>query len=821
MKYLLNLLFLLTTASLSGQYVLSGTISSSDRTKLVGGSVYIVDSQMAAVTEDDGSYYIDDIPAGTYTVQYSYLGYDDYIVDLEIMDDLQYNVQLIGAFYDMDEIQISDNRVDDTSPFTYSEMSHEELMDKNTGVDIPILLNGLTNVQTTSDAGHGIGYTSMRIRGSDQSRINVTINGVPLNDAESQSVFWVDLPDFASSVENIQVQRGVGTSTNGPGAFGGTVGLNTHQLNGDAYVESSGTIGSFGTNKFNVKLGTGILNDRFSVGGRYSLVNSDGYIDRSNAKLNSWMLSPAIYWDDAVLRLDVFSGREVTNQAWFGVPEARLGDDQAALDEHFNNNFFPGGLYQTVEDSLNYYNSDRRYNYYLYENQIDDYQQDHVQLHYYKTFNDAVTSRITGFFTHGAGFFEEYRINDDLDFYDIVFTIDEDTLVTNDIIRRRALENNLFGFFTNNTINPIGSKFGFDIGGGLSHYKGEHFGYVTEIVDVATSNVVLKYYTNDGTKVDYNVYGKSKYQINDHWSTLADLQVRGVNYTVVGDDNKIKGIDIERDWLFFNPKAGITYQKDSLKVYASAAVGNREPDRNDILNPLESNTPAPTHETLYNGELGAQKVFGAFGIKANAYYMYYQNQLVLTGELNDVGANLRANVDESYRAGIELEVDANISSRVRLGGNVAFSKNKITSFDEIVYNYKATETEVIVNNFEDVDIAFSPSVIAGGEITGQIIKPLTVSLGGKYVGQQYLDNTQNEDRALPSYFTANAALRYNPQINGLKNLNVGFHVYNLFSTLFSANGYTYSYGVEDFFITENFYYPQATRHYMLTATIRI
>jgi len=355
MKYLLNLLFLLTTASLSGQYVLSGTISSSDRTKLVGGSVYIVDSQMAAVTEDDGSYYIDDIPAGTYTVQYSYLGYDDYIVDLEIMDDLQYNVQLIGAFYDMDEIQISDNRVDDTSPFTYSEMSHEELMDKNTGVDIPILLNGLTNVQTTSDAGHGIGYTSMRIRGSDQSRINVTINGVPLNDAESQSVFWVDLPDFASSVENIQVQRGVGTSTNGPGAFGGTVGLNTHQLNGDAYVESSGTIGSFGTNKFNVKLGTGILNDRFSVGGRYSLVNSDGYIDRSNAKLNSWMLSPAIYWDDAVLRLDVFSGREVTNQAWFGVPEARLGDDQAALDEHFNNNFFPGGLYQTVEDSLNYY----------------------------------------------------------------------------------------------------------------------------------------------------------------------------------------------------------------------------------------------------------------------------------------------------------------------------------------------------------------------------------------------------------------------------------------------------------------------------------
>jgi len=821
MKYLLNLILLLTSLSLTGQHVLSGSISSADRNKLIGATVFFLNTDIADATVDDGSYYIEDIPSGTYTVQYSYLGYEDYTVELNITEDMQYDVELTGTFYKMDEIQISDNRVDSSSPFTYSEMDHDELMEKNTGVDVPILLNGLTNVQTTSDAGHGIGYTSMRIRGSDQSRINVTINGVPLNDAESQSVFWVDLPDFASSVDNIQVQRGVGTSTNGPSAFGGTVGLNTHQLNGDAYIESSGTIGSFGTNKFNVKLGTGILNDRFSVDTRYSLVNSDGYIDRSNAKLNSWMISPAVYWDDAVLRLDIFSGREVTNQAWFGVPEARLGDDQAAIDDHYNRN--RGELYVNEADSLNYYNSDRRYNYYLYENQIDDYQQDHVQLHYYKTFSDAVTSRVTAYFTHGAGFFEEYRINESLDFYDIEpgeFVIDGDTLFRNDVIRRRALDNNLFGMFTNNTINPLGSKFGFDVGGGISRYTGDHFGYVTELVDIATRNIILPYYSNTGIKTDYNVYGKSKFQVNESWSSLADLQIRGINYTIDGDDNKIKGINLEQDWFFFNPKAGITYQRDSLKAYASIAIANREPDRNDILNAIDLNTQ-PTHETLYNAELGAQKVFGSFGVKANLYYMYYQNQLVLTGELNDVGANLRANVDESYRAGVELELDARLGSRLMFGGNLALSQNKITEFDEIIYNYTVTDTEVIINNFEDVDIAFSPSIIAGGEITGRIIKPLSLSLIGKYVGQQYLDNTQNDDRLLPSYFTLQSALRYNPQINNLKNISVGLNVYNLLSTLYSANGYTYSYGFESQFVTENFFYPQATRHFMLTATIRI
>lgn len=822
---ILFLFFVLCSSQLLGQHILSGTISSADRTSLIGASVFLEGTNIAGVTEDDGTYFIEDIPSGEYTIQYSYLGYDDYSTTILVDQDLVIDVKLLGAFYNLDEIQVSDSRLNTNSPFTYSEVTQEELKTKNTGVDMPFLLRGLTNVQTTSDAGHGIGYTSIRLRGSDQSRINVTVNGVPINDAESQSVFWVNMPDFASSVDNIQVQRGVGTSTNGPGAFGGTVGLNTHALNGDAYAELGGMVGSYNSNKLTIKLGSGILNDRFSIDGRYSIVNSDGYIDRGDAKLNSWMLSPAVYWDDAVLRLDIFSGHEVTNQAWWGVPEARLGDNQADIDNHFANNFYPGGIYQTTADSLNYYNSDRRYNYYLYDNQVDDYQQDHVQLHYYKNFSEQITSRFTGYYTHGFGFYEEYRIADDLAFYDLpTFLIEDDTLFTNDIIRRRSLDNTLFGFFTNNQISTS-DRIVFDVGGGLSRYKGQHFGTVIEVVPFIP-NFSVPYYTNDGVKLDYNAYIKSQYQLTDRISTLADLQLRGVGYTVAGNsndaraDNKIESIDYENNWLFFNPKLGVTYTADSLKAYASIAIGNREPDRNDILDALSLTAP-PRHETLYNGELGFTKAFDQLGFSTNVYYMYYRDQLVLTGALNDVGASLRTNVDESYRAGIELEASTKIGNVLSLQANLALSQNKITQFNEILYNYTDVDVETIVNTFDDVDIAFSPSAIAWAEAKVHILESLDITIEGKYVGQQYLDNTQNEEKALPAYVVSNASVGFSPVINGFKNVDLRLHVNNLLNSLYSANGYTYSYGVSDFFITENFYYPQAERNFMLTATFKI
>lgn len=826
LKFPITLILCMLCGQMIGQHILSGTISSGDRSKLIGASIFFEGTSIAAVSEGDGTYYIEDIPTGDYTVEFSYVGYEDKVLTLSITEDMNLDVELDGTFYELDQIQISDSRLNEVSPFTYSELSHEQLQEKNTGVDVPFLLNGIANVQTTSDAGAGIGYTSIRLRGSDQTRINVTINGVPLNDAESQNVFWVDLPDFASSVDNIQVQRGVGTSTNGPGAFGGTVGLNTHTFNGEAYAEVGGTIGSFNTNKVTVKLGTGILNDRFSVDGRYSLVNSDGYIDRSDANLNSWMISPAVYWDDAVLRMDIFSGHEVTNQAWFGVPESRLGDDRAALDEHFVNNFFPGGLYQTTEDSLNFYNSDRRYNYYLYENQVDDYQQDHVQLHYYKNFADNITSRLTGYFTHGFGFFEEFRINDELDFYALPLFTDQsgDTIVSNDIIRRRNLDNTLLGFFTNNQIEL--DKMTLDLGGGLSRYRGGHDGYAIEVVGIATPNFLVPYYSNEGTKVDYNVYAKSEYALTENVTTVADVQLRGINYRIedniegIRADNKIETIDYSNSWLFFNPKLGVTYHKDNLKAYASVAVANREPDRNDILAALDREIQ-PQAETLYDGELGFVKGFESFNVGANAYYMYYQNQLVLNGELNDVGANLRTNVDESFRAGVEIEANTSIGDILDLNGNLALSRNKISNFDEIVFNFVGNDVETVVNSFEDVDISFSPNIVAYAQAKINFLSSFDLAVEGKYVGQQFLDNTQNEDRVIPEYFVSNASIGFNPTIRNLKNVGVRFHVNNLFSTLYSANGYTYSFGVDDFFITENFYYPQAERHFLLTATIKI
>ncbi len=811
-------LFIAMWSNTSAQFTLSGTVSAEDRSRLESATIYFVNTEIASVTEFDGTFLIEDIPAGKYQMEVSYLGYEDYVEEITIDRDMDVTIVLNGSFYNLSEIEVKGSRTEATKPFTYTIVDKPYLDERNNGQDVPFLLGGLTNVITTSDAGAGIGYTSMRLRGSDQSRINVTINGVPLNDAESQSVFWVDLPDFANSVEDIQVQRGVGTSTNGPGAFGGTVALNTHTIHGDAYADFSGTLGSFNTNKVSLKLGTGILNDRFTIDARYSLINSDGYIDRSNSKLNSWMISPAMFWEDAMIRLDIFSGHEITNQAWYGVPQAKIENDQEGLINHYFNNL--GSIYETQRDSVNLFDSDRRYNYYTYENQVDDYQQDHIQAHFYKTFSERLNSRLTAFYTHGFGFFEEYKNNEFLPHYGIEgYLVNGDTIRYNDIVRRRGLDNNLLGFFTNNEAN-LSEKYKLEFGGGISRYKGEHQGLLINIVDVQIPTIGVPYYFNEGIKLDYNLYAKNNVKLSDHFFGMADLQIRGVDYSILGSDNDGLQIDEEHQYFFFNPKAGVTYLKDSIRSYISLAVGGREPDRNDIINSIGITDVRP--ERLYNLELGVEPTFKHIALKANLYYMYYIDQLVLTGELNDVGSNLRTNVDRSYRAGIELEANTALTSWLNLHANASFSRNRIEEFNEVLYNYKENDpTEIIVNTYNDTDIAFSPQFVGGGELRAKLPKDIFLNFGAKYVSTQQLDNTGNPDRIIPSYFVSNLSAFYRPQVQALKRLEVGLHVNNLFNTLYSANGYTYSYGYEGFFVTENFYYPQATRYFMLTANVRI
>ncbi len=815
----LYLVSFLIIQNAEAQFSISGTITNEEGTPLDGASIFLRLSDYATVSDERGRYSIDSIQAGDYEMKATYLGYKVYTDFYTVDSDIELDIILTGTIYDLNEIEIEATRLEDDAPFTYSTMGKEEIEKENLGQDIPFLLKNMPSTVVTSDAGAGIGYTGIRIRGSDPTRINVTINGIPLNDSESQGVFWVNIPDFAASTQDIQVQRGVGSSTNGVGAFGGTVGFNTHGVKTKSYVEAQLGYGTFNTNKMAIKAGTGLLNDQVSVDGRFSIINSDGYLDRSQSNLRSWMLSFARIGQRSSLRFDIFSGSEKTNQAWFGVPEAKITGNENDLLNHYQRNI--GDLYNTKADSINLFESDRNYNYYLYPEQVDDYQQDHYQLHYSRKMSDRLTTKFIAHYTHGFGFFEEYRYQDDFEFYNIEdITVETggmtDTLFFGDLVRRRWLDNDLFGGIWNNEY-AFNERHQLDFGGSYQYYNGEHFGEVINIIELSSNDKFLPYYTNRGIKHDRHFYTKFKGNVSDHLSYLLDLQVRNVNYKIEGNDNKIKDIELGDNLTFFNPKAGITYTKGSNKAFISVAVANREPDRNDYINQYPMSLPKA--ERLLDTEIGYRFKNNALQAGANIYYMRYNDQLVLNGALNDVGANLRVNVDESYRRGIELDIDYQILENITLGANASFSQNKIESFNEILNDYATDQT--IQNNYLDTDIAFSPNTIVNGIIRYTPIENLELGWNTKYVGQQYLDNTMNPNRTLDPYLLNDFSMRYSYPISIFTKLAIGFRINNVLGAQYVSNGYTYSYLIDGALTTENFYFPQAGRHFLLNVTLGI
>lgn len=687
-------------------------------------------------------------------------------------------------------VEINSVRAGKNTPMAFSIIDAATIKKFNSGVDMPLLLNQLPAVQINSDAGNGIGYTGIRIRGTDATRINVTLNGIPYNDAESQGTFWVNLPDMASSAQSIQVQRGVGTSTNGNGSFGGSIHINTNETDTSRYLELAPSFGSFNSYKATLSANSGLINKHWIVKGRLSTIGSDGYVDRAKSRLQSFYTSLTWLNTQSSFRLNVFSGKEKTYAAWFGI-------NQTSLDT--NRTFNPAG---TEKPGL------------PYENESDNYTQTHYQAFYNHAVSKQLKFNFTGFLTRGKGYFEQYKSGQTLADYNLPdFVQGTDTISQADLVRQLWLDNYFYGGLFSFQYQK--NKTTLDGGLNAFQYKGNHFGKViwTALPADYLSNP-KEWYRLKATKNEMAGYVKWMQKINSQWSTYVDLQARQVNYVINGFRNN-PDIRIDEQYLFVNPKLGINFQRKQWRWYLSYARAAKEPNRDDF-EAAASELPRP--EILNDIEWGVQQKLKRFNWGVNFYYMRYKDQLVLTGKVNQVYAYTRTNIPESYRLGVELEGGWKPTDFIDMSGNLTLSENKVLRFTEYIDDYDNGNQQT--NKYEKADISFSPAVIASGIISLHPIKQVSIDLIGKYVGKQYLDNTSNENRKINDYYTQDVRIGYDKE---LKNTSVGcfLQLNNIFSRKYEANGYTFSYIYGGSFTTENYYFPMARFNMMCGVSIRL
>lgn len=768
------------------QGIISGFVTNTSNQSLPGVVIqFRVDSNVVtSITTNEYGSFSQQLFPGEYTVTYQLLGYSTVTKKFTMVDNgsINGNVQLESNAINFDEVVVSATRAQQKTPIPHQEFKAEELDKINNGQDLPILLDQATSVVTTSNAGGGVGYTGLRIRGSDPTRINVTINGIPVNDAESQGTFWVNMPDFASSVSSVQIQRGVGTSTNGAGAFGATVNLNTFDTKKDAYGGYSGAFGSFNTIKHTAEFGTGLINGQYYVDGRLSQITSDGYIDRATSELRSYYLSAGKITNKSHLKFITFSGHERTYQAWYGVP-------QSEIDK-----------------------GNRTYNPYNYPDQVDNYNQTHYQLHYMRKLSDRFELTTALHYTKGEGYYEEYKGNRyNLDIFngpqkfssyglnDVI--IGNDTIQETNLIQRRWLDNDFFGGIF--SLQYKHKKLHATVGGGANVYEGKHFGEIKWAQYASNSVEGYNWYEGTSRKTDVNIYGRVMYDITKNVSVFADMQYRMVDYSTSGVDNDLTTYDVDDQLGFFNPKAGVfanITNKDA--VYASFSVGNREPRRNDYID-RALGIGKPTHETLYDYELGYKRKDTKYEAGVNFYFMDYDNQLVLTGEVNDVGSAIRQNVDKSYRAGVEIEGAYQPVKWFKWMANATFSRNKIDSYTQKIYSWDGDNYPTATSiDYSDTDISFSPNVIASntfeatfdGYFANRSSRKsdfFQIALISKYVGEQFLDNSSSDLRKLDAYFVNDLRFNYTLKNTIAKEIGINLLVRNLFSELYSSNGWIY------------------------------
>ncbi|MFH7012187.1 TonB-dependent receptor [Flavobacterium sp. FlaQc-52] len=694
----------------------------------------------------------------------------------------------------LDDVLVSAVRVTTKTPVSFSNMSKKEIQFRNLGQDIPILMNYLPSVVTTSDAGNGMGYTGIRVRGSDATRVNVTINGIPYNDAESQGTFWVNMPDFASSVESLQLQRGVGTSTNGSGAFGASLNMLTDKYASKANGEISNSFGSFNSRKHTVKFSTGLLNDHFEIAGRLSALKSDGYVDRASSDLKSYFLQGTYVGKTTLIKALVFGGTEKTYQSWNGISAKKLDEDRT---------YNSAGKFEDEAGNTRFY-----------DNETDNYKQDHYQLHWSESVSDKWSTNLAFHYTKGLGYFENYKYNEPVEGYGgilptkMVENDNGDLVPGTDLIRQKWLDNDFYG--TTFSVKYKDEKLDIIFGGGWNKYEGSHYGKVIWARNAGQTELGDRYYDDFSTKTDGNIFAKANYQLTDKLSFYGDLQYRKVTYKANSAETGL----VDDHFNFFNPKAGLNFEINNKNIlYFSYARANREPNRSDY----EGGNVKP--EKLNDFELGWRFNSDNVQLNTNFYFMGYKDQLVLTGQLNDVGAPLRANSGDSYRAGIEVDATLKLSEQWYIQPNITLSQNKNK-------DYHFTRDGVL-QNLGETNIAFSPEVIAGNRLTFIPIKDLQISLLSKFVGEQFMGNIDSDVSKLDSYFVNDLNVSYEIKPKKVfKSIMLSALVNNIFDLKYESNGFFYTYDIKDPVTSavSTFdvpgYYPQAGINCLVGLTLK-
>jgi len=794
----LIILILAAAGAVTGQRfsgMITGRITDEAGAPMAGASVVIESLRAGVAADNDGRYALRGLRDGTYSLRISFTGYEPLDTVVDVRGITVADASLREGLFMAEEVIVRASRAGNRTPMAHSTVHASELRERDLTRDMPYLLSLTPSVVETSDAGNGIGYTSLRIRGTDASRINITIDGIPLNDAESQQVFWVDLPDLASSAGSIQVQRGVGTSTNGAGAFGASVNISSMTLPADPGAAAELSYGSFNTMRASARAWSGMVDDRFSMMVRASGISSDGFVDYSASNLKSAMVTGIWSGPADRIRFNMITGSETTGISWWGVPA-----DVLPVNRRYN----PAGEYVDAKGVIRYY-----------EDETDVYTQNHYHLFHTHLFTGHVSLNTGLHLTAGRGYYEEQKSDINPFEYGISDMFPSDPIINElDIVQQKWLGNHFYGAVW--SLIKQGNRSEWTFGGALNRYDGDHYGRIKWLEYPGNLVPGHEWYRNNGLKDELNVYGKVNAGVSGSLNAFLDLQLRHISYRFEGPDDDIKDLTGSHRFTFFNPKAGLFWSNGSgSEAFVSAAVAHREPTRTDYKDAAGDAAATPGRERLTDFEGGYTFRNSRAALGVNLYYMWYNDQLVPTGKISNTGYPIMTNVPVSYRTGVELSGSYRPSPVAALRMNLTLSRSRIRDFMNYYFNYNTDDwsEEYLFSDLGTVDIAYSPRVTGSAELEINPVERFSVRLTGKYVGKQYFDNTMNPDRTIDAYFVSNMAAAYSIELKKAGELTFRFMINNLFNTMYENNAYGGMWTEDGTEKTWAYFFPQAGINY--------